>query len=291
MKRSLIVLATTCAVLVAPASSQAAIQELGIVPASATPTITQPALPSCPGTPCLAVSRTTGYQAKVGTTRAPFVVPTAGRIVAWTITLGAPKSSQITFFNTNEGGPASAAIAVLAPGKSLNYSLVAQSPTMLLAPYFGGSVQFPLATSLPVAKGDVIALTVPTWAPALALGYAGDTSWRASRAKNQCTTTNTQTALGTLGNTVQFYCLYKTARLTYSATLVTNPVLVKSPTTTSTTTTTSTSSTTTTTSTKKTSTKTTTTKSSSTKKATVRQDALATVLRQLVVTTSTSADG
>src|SRR5271170_3709647 len=164
MKRLLIVIATTCAALAAPAASQAAIQELGVVPASATPTVTQ-SLPSCPGTPCLAVSRTTGYQAKVGTTRAPFVVPTAGRIVAWTITLGAPKSSQITFFNTNEGGPASAAIAVLAPGKSLNYSLVAQSPTMLLAPYFGGSVQFPLATTLPVTKGDVIALTVPTWAP------------------------------------------------------------------------------------------------------------------------------
>src|SRR5271168_4979954 len=265
MKRLLIVIATTCAALAAPAASQAAIQELGVVPASATPTVTQ-SLPSCPGTPCLAVSRTTGYQAKVGPTRAPFVVPADGRIVAWTITLGAPKASQITYFNANEGGPASAAIAVLAPGKSLNYTLVAQSPTMLLQPYFGGSVQFPLATSLPVAKGDVIALTVPTWAPSLALGYAGDTSWRASRAKNQCTTTNTQTALGTLGNTVQFYCLYKTARLTYSATLVTNPVLVKSPTTTSTTTTTSTSSTTTTTSTKKTSTKTTTTKSSSTKK-------------------------
>jgi len=288
MKRLLIVIATTCAALAAPAASQAAIQELGVVPASATPTVTQ-SLPSCPGTPCLAVSRTTGYQAKVGTTRAPFVVPADGRIVAWTITLGAPKSSQITYFNTNEGGPASAAIAVLAPGKSLNYSLVAQSPTQLLQPYFGGSVQFPLATTLPVKKGDVIGLTVPTWAPALALGYAGDTSWRASRAKAQCTTTNTQTSLTTLGSTVQFFCLYKTARLTYSATLITNPTLVKSPTTSSTTTTTS--STTTTTSKKTTSTKTTSSSKSSTKKATVRKDVLATPLRQLVTTTTTSSDG
>lgn len=286
MKRALIVIAVVCAGVAALFASTglAAIQELGIVPASATPTVTAPVLPSCPGTPCLAVSRTTGYQAKVGTVRAPFAVPTAGRIVAWTITLGAPKASQITFFNSNEGGPASAAIAVLAPGKSLNYTLVAQSPTMLLQPYFGGSVQFPLATSLPVAKGDVIALTVPTWAPALALGYAGDTSWRASRAKNQCTTTNTQTALSTISTTVQFYCLYKTARLTYSATLITNPALVKSPTTsTSTTTSTTTTSTSTTT---KTSTKTTTTSKSTAKKA-----ALAKPLRQLLVTTTSSAGG
>ena len=284
MKRSLLVLATgaaALAALVAPAVAPAAIQELGIVPASSTPTVTS-AVPSCPGTPCLAVSRTTGYQAKVGTTRSPFVVPTDGRIVAWTITLGAPKPSQITFFNANEGGPASAAIAVLAPGKSLNYSLVAQSPAQLLQPYFGGSVQFPLTTTLPVKKGDVIALTVPTWAPSLALGYAGDTSWRASRAKNQCTTTNTQTSLSTIGTSVQFFCLYKTARLTYSATLVTNPTLVK--TTTTSTSTTTTSSTTTTTSSKKTTTSTKTT-------STAKKAALATPLRQLDVSTSTSLDG
>jgi hypothetical protein len=286
MKRSLIAIATVGAALAAPAASQAAIQELGVVPASATPTVTQ-SLPACPGSPCLAVSRTTGYQAKVGTTRAPFVVPTDGRIVAWTITLGAPKPSQITYFNTNEGGPASAAISILQPGKSLNYTLEAQSPTQLLQPYFGGSVQFPLATTLPVKKGDVIALTVPTWAPSLALGYAGDTSWRASRGKTQCKVTNSQTALQTLGNTQQFFCLYKTARLTYSATLVTNPVLVKSPTTSTTTT----STTTTSTSTSKTTTKTTTkTSSSSTRKA-VRQDALATPLRQLVTTTVTTSGG
>ncbi len=286
MKRSLIALASAAAVaatLLAPSWSSAAIQELGIVPASSTPTVTSTS-PSCPGTPCLAVSRTTGYQAKVGSTRSPFVVPTDGRIVAWTITLGAPNAKQISFFNTNEGGAASAAIAVLAPGAKLNYTLVAQSPVVLLQPYFGGSVQFPLVTTLPVKKGDIVALTVPTWAPSLALGYNSDTSWRASRAKSQCTTTNSQTALQTLGSTVQFYCLYKTARLTYSATLVSNPVLVKSTTTSTTTTTT----TTTTTSTKTTSTKTTSTRKTT---STATKAARATPLRQLVLTTTTSAGG
>src|SRR3712207_7815497 len=43
--------------------------------------------PSCPTSPCFAVSRTTGYQAKVGTNRGLVRVPENGRIVAWTIRL------------------------------------------------------------------------------------------------------------------------------------------------------------------------------------------------------------
>ena len=62
-----------------------------------------------------------------------------------------------------------------------------------LEPYFGKTAQFPLETTIQVKKGDIIALTVPTWAPALALGFGNDTSWRASRAKKQCTTTSAQT--------------------------------------------------------------------------------------------------
>src|SRR3712207_3627396 len=38
--------------------------------------------PSCPRSPCFAVSRTTGYQAKVGTNRGLLRVPENGRIVA-----------------------------------------------------------------------------------------------------------------------------------------------------------------------------------------------------------------
>ena len=64
---------------------------------------------------------------------------------------------------------------------------------------------------------------MPTWAPALALGFGNDTSWRASRPKKQCTPTNTQTAHTQIGSSVQYYCLYQTARLTYSATLISTP--------------------------------------------------------------------
>ena len=95
------------------------------LPGSAVATITEightdPApQPTCPTNPCLAVSRTTGFQTKAGTTKSPFLVPKDGRIVAWTVTLGKPADKQISFFNNNEGGPASAEIAVLRGGIDL----------------------------------------------------------------------------------------------------------------------------------------------------------------------------
>lgn len=206
--------------LALPALSGATLTEVGVIG----PT-TPPTTPSCPSSPCLAVSRTTGFQVKVGSERNILSAPRAGTIVAWTISLGKPNASQIKYFNTNEGGAAEAAIAVLRPQRkpNLTYKLIAQSPLVKLEPYFGKTAQFPLETTIQVDKHDVIALTVPTWAPALALGFANTTSWRASRPKSGCSATSTQTAHTQIGTNVQYYCLYRTARLTYSATLISTP--------------------------------------------------------------------
>jgi hypothetical protein len=180
-----------------------------------------PATPTCPASPCLAVSRTTGYQAKVVDSRTTYVVPADGRIVAWTISLGSPDASQIEFFQDNYG-EASAGITILRRGKRLYHRVMASSPVMELGTYFGQSVQFPLDRSLPVKKGYVVALTVPTWAPALSQLVEDGSSWRASRAKDTCSNTDDQTAQTRLSQRVQYRCLYK-ARLTYTATLITNP--------------------------------------------------------------------
>jgi len=206
----------------------AALLELA-VPGAAVATITEighadpPAQPTCPSSPCLAVSRTTGFQTKVGTNKSLFLVPRDGRIVAWTITLGKPSDKQVSFFNSNEGGPASAAITVLRPGKRLFFRMAAESPPVQLQPYFGMTAQFPLAQTIAVKKGELIGLTVPTWAPALAVGFDNNTSWRASRPKKTCSNTTTQTAQQRVGQDTQYACLYRTARLTYSATLISTP--------------------------------------------------------------------
>lgn len=216
MRRPLIAIGTSVALTLGlPATALALITEVGAT--------TDKTLPSCPGNPCLAVSRTTGFQAKMGALRVPAAIPRPGRIVAWTITLGKPTAKQIQFFNTNEGGPASAGISVLRGGSALNYTLIGSSPAIPLQPYFGLTAQFPLDTSIPVKKGDLVALNVPTWAPALALGFQNNTSWRASRLRSKCSDTTTQSVHTRTGSVVQYICLYRTARLTYSATLISTP--------------------------------------------------------------------
>jgi hypothetical protein len=206
--------------LAVPGLATATITEVGVIPPT-TPETT----PSCPGSPCLAVSRTTGFQVKVATNKTLASIRKPGSIVAWTISLGKPNATQIKFFNANEGGAAEAGIAILAPQKrpNLTYKLVASSPTVKLEHYFGKTAQFPLERSIRVKKGYIVALTVPTWAPALALGFGKDTSWRASRQKKQCSSTSSQSTQTSIGTAVQYFCLYQTARLTYSATLISTP--------------------------------------------------------------------
>jgi hypothetical protein len=221
MKRTAAAIVASLALCLAlPAGSTATLAEVGVLP-----TTTPPTVPSCPASPCLAVSRTTGFQVKVGPFHNFLAVSRTGTIVAWTITLGKPNAAQIKFFNANEGGAAEAAIAILrpVPKPNLTYKLVAQSPPVLLQPYFGATAEFPLETTIPVRKRDVVALTVPTWAPALALGFGKETSWRASRPRTQCTSTSTLSTHSQIGSPVQYYCLYQTARLTYSATLISTP--------------------------------------------------------------------
>ncbi len=208
-------LAAVLATVAVPAAAPARIIELGVTKRAPHP--------SCPEDPCLAVSRTTGYQGKIDGKDQIFSVPRDGRIVAWTVVLGDPNAKQLKFFNTTLGGEPSAGITVFQPGKKYAATIVAESPVMRLTDYLGERVQFPLERSIPVLRKQRVALTVPTWAPALAVGLPGRTSWRASRPKDQCDDTSTQTAQTSIGSTTVFGCRYKTARLTYKVTMITNP--------------------------------------------------------------------
>ncbi|HLI32639.1 MAG TPA: hypothetical protein VKU89_07885 [Solirubrobacteraceae bacterium] len=188
---------------------------------------------------CLVVSRTSGFQSRIGTIKSPDVIPRGGRIVAWSISLGNPTSADTKYFNEHEGGEAEAALGILEPiqpkrkqrkkGKSkaplpeVTYKLVAQTPLVKLEPYFGITAQFPLETTIAVKKGDVVVLTAPTWAPALALSQGKTTTWRASRPKSACTKTSEPTAQIRTGVVRHYACEYVEARLTYSATLISTP--------------------------------------------------------------------
>lgn len=193
--------------------------ELGATPMS------PPPAPSCPGSPCLAVSRTTGFQVGVAGADNISTAPHGGSIVAWTITLGNPTMNQIAFFDGNEGGAAEAGISVLRPepGLESSYSLVALSPTVKLASYFGTTHKFLLKTALSINTGDVVALSVPTWAPVLAPSLGNEATWRSSRQSGQCTSTSVPSTQMLIGSSLQYGCVYGTARLTYGATLSSIP--------------------------------------------------------------------
>lgn len=214
-------LAALAAVLLLPAAASARIIEMGDLAAESPP--------SCPTSPCEVISRTTAFQSRVGGKRQLFVAPADGRIVAWSITLGTPKPKQRKFFEENLGGPAQAGVTVLKQGDRRYGRVTATSPLQALTPYFGQTVQYPLAQSLAISEGDVVALTVPTWAPALSLGLGRGSVWRASRDIDACDDTQTQSAQADIRDLTRYTCAYRTARLTYSATLITTPVAPLEP--------------------------------------------------------------
>src|SRR5262245_2131436 len=199
-----------------------------------------PATPSCP-TNCQAVGLTTGFQTGITGAKSPFTVPFRGRVVAWSIKTGAPSTkpnpnndnqSDLEFFNKTFGGPPSARIAVLKPimkqikaGKPI-YKLKSQSPVEQLTDFLGQTTTFTLDTPLRVKPNNVVALSVPTWASAFAINQSADTKWQASRKKGKCT--NTADILGGtpqdgVGSQRSYGCVYNTARLLYSATVVADP--------------------------------------------------------------------
>ena len=66
-------LASLALLLAVPGLATATITEVGVIPPT-TPETT----PSCPASPCLAVSRTTGFQVKVATNTTLTSIPKAG---------------------------------------------------------------------------------------------------------------------------------------------------------------------------------------------------------------------
>jgi hypothetical protein len=231
MQRLFVVLTTAAAVAgVIPAAASAKLTEIGTSPI-------EQGKPTCPGKPCLALTRTTGYQAS-GLRRDPYLVTQAGSLVALTVALGKPSTvtpspttdnpkpvSQETYFEKNFGQP-SVRLTVLTPRKrrrnNFYFRVKAQSELFQVKNYLGQTAQFAFKTSIPVAKGDLVGLSSPTWAPVIASGLSNATTWRAARGK-PCEDTFKQTARQTIGQLAQYACEYKTARLTYTALEVSTP--------------------------------------------------------------------
>jgi hypothetical protein len=180
--------------------------------------------PSCPDLPCQAIGSVTGFQVSNGQTQLPFLVSHEGRIKSWTLTLAQPTNSQRSFFNGFFGTPPEARLSILrrVPGTNPpRYNLRRQGAIKVLSPYLGQTVRF--GSNLKVEKGDIVGITVPTWAPAFSQNQPADNVWRASRAPGTCTN-STDIRQGepqeVVGKRATYGCKYTTARLLYTATLV-----------------------------------------------------------------------
>jgi hypothetical protein len=246
MKRSLLATAASAglAVALAPAAAPAQVIELG---ATKSPLIA----PVCPSTVSAAnctivLTQVTGLETIRDGATYPTTVKKAGVIVAFTLGLSrldpnATKAkSDISFLDHTYGGTTQAAITVLKPIGKKNlrrWQVTAESPIYHLQPYLGTVAQFPLAAGLgapgapplaaplPVAKGDTIALTVPTWAPVLSFGLSTSKfAYRQSRRANCTHPASSEQAQLAIGATTQYLCDYTGTRVEYSATEVTTPV-------------------------------------------------------------------
>jgi hypothetical protein len=200
--------------------------------------------PSCPGkivngvevTPCRVEGHVTGFQSIADGVPRPYEAPFEGKLVAWSITLAKPSTTEtktttdeVGFFNDFLGTPSQARIGVLRPiedSKPPKYKLVRQSPLETLNPYFGSTPIFALDHPLTVLKGQVVALTIPTWAPMFAFNVSSDNTWRGSRLPEHCSSKEDiqggHPQQG-VGKTKTYGCYYSNARLLYTATLVKKP--------------------------------------------------------------------
>jgi hypothetical protein len=199
---------------------------------------------SCPGkivngvpvVPCRVEGHVTGFQSIIDGTPKPYEVPFDGKVVAWSITLARPSTTEtetttdeVGFFNEFLGDPSEARLSILKPVEGSNppeFTLVRQSPLEVLNPYFGSTPIFALDRPLSVLQGQVVALTIPTWAPMFAFNVSAENTWRGSRLPEHCSSKEDIQGghpAQVVGKTKKYGCYYSNARLLYTATLVQKP--------------------------------------------------------------------
>ena len=217
MKRLLAPL-TLFAALAAPATASAKIVELGsAIPKTAV---------SCPDN-CQALTRVTAYQGRGGSVLKPYVIPRAGKVIAFTVRLGTPNDAQQKFFQNSYGTKPQVQLSILKREatkgkKKYDHTVLAQSDAFDVSTFFGSAPTFTFDKALPVAKGNIVALTVPTWAPVFAAGLDRNHWWRSSRPKStkSCKDVAQNAQITKLNTTKTFGCTYFNTRLYYTATYV-----------------------------------------------------------------------
>jgi hypothetical protein len=181
--------------------------------------------PLCPLN-CQVIPSVSGIQTALPSGQAPYRVPADGKITAWKIFLGKPTKADRSALNKRFGSPPRAAIAVLqkikTPEGRIKFRLQRKSPVEGLSRFLGGVATFRLDKPLIARKGQFVALSVATWAPAFAAGLpAGEYSWRASRQPGMCGAGSVDMAAPQLkvGSKRFYSCKFTGSRLLFTAKL------------------------------------------------------------------------
>src|SRR5579859_4877448 len=204
-----------------PATAAAKIIELGQTPTPiAAPTCPQGVSPS----QCFIIlTRTTAIQTASDGVSYPTTIKKSGWIVAFTVGLSNLSSNATTernYLHTLDsayGGPPQLELTVLKTAPKNKYTVVEQSGIYHVTPFLGQVLQEPLSlpptfatlTALPVKAGEVLALTVPTWAPVLTYNLSPSKFvYRQSRMTNCKNAAGSETAQETVGQSTRYLCEY-----------------------------------------------------------------------------------
>ena len=242
MKRRLSVALATCGALCAGAlalfggSASAASVQLGD---TATPVAAPHCLKGDSPTACrIILTHTTAVPAMSDGIVNPTRVNQEGWVVGFSVGLSRLSSNDKTAtgfiggLNTTYGGDPELQLTVLKPGPKNTFTVAAESPVFPVLPYLGRVFNTPLSappkfsalTALHVVRGEVLGLTVPTWAPVLGYGLAKDQfAYRQSRAANCSHPVKVgQTAQTKVNQTAQYQCYYTGTRVEFNATELTD---------------------------------------------------------------------
>lgn len=186
----------------------------------------------------IVLTRTTGVEASSDGVINPTRVNREGWIVSFDVGLSrlvgkaSKRKKIIKGLNAQYGGAPELALSVLKPGPNNTFTVVEQSPTYQLQSYLGQVLEQPLSvppkfssfTALHVIRGEILGLTVPTWAPVLSYGLSTSAfAYRQSRRANCNNPAASQTARTRDGETATYNCYYTGTRIQYSASEITNP--------------------------------------------------------------------
>jgi hypothetical protein len=246
MKRAVsAVAAAVVAVAMLPAAGSAAEVQIGV---TTSPLISPTCPPGVKADDCtILLTQTTAYETLRDGVANPDTVKQSGVISSFTLGLAGTNLITPTVYATKNaafGGPPEAQLTALVPtGTPTNptFRVAAQTAPVKLRSELGKVAEFPLLTPLPVVRGEVLALTAPTWAPVLSIQQDSTKfAYAQSRIKETVTVQTTKAGkavservsnCNTGGNFAQivvgqlsgYSCVYPGNRIEYSALEITTP--------------------------------------------------------------------